>query len=255
MKLENKVAIITGGANGIGNKIALTFAKEGAKIVVADIDREGLERITREIENFKGNIMTACVDISCSADVKKLIKDVIRKYNKVDILVNDAAYGKYDEFIKFEEKEWDRVIEVNLKGYFLCSQAVAREMIKKGKGKILSIASIAGEIGFQKTCAYASSKGGVIALTKVMSVELASYGINVNAIAPGPIDTTLLRSLNSEQDIQKRLKRIPLGHLGNPDDVARAALFLVSDDSNYINGEILHLDGGFTAAGILPNSK
>lgn len=255
MKLEGKVAIVTGAARGIGREIALTFAKEGANVAIADIDMEALRGVSREIKSFGKSVIEAKVDISISVEVARLRDLVIQRFGKMDILVNNAAYIRYGKFLEFEENEWDRVIEVGLKGYFLCSQVAAREMVKNRKGKIISMASVAGEVGFQRGCAYCSAKGGVIALTKVMALELAPYGINVNAIAPGPTDTGGLRSLLSKEDMEERINRIPLRRFGMPDDIAKAALFLASEDSNYITGHILDVDGGFIAAGIIGKNE
>jgi 3-oxoacyl-[acyl-carrier protein] reductase len=251
MEFDGKVAIVTGGAKGIGREIGLTFARAGADVVIADMDVEGLRKCAEEIRQIGRCVVEAEVDISDSSGVQGLVAQVIRKLGKIDILVNNAADIRYGRFLEFKESDWDRVMNVSLKGYFLCSQLVAREMVKRRKGKIISLASVGGEVGFQRGCAYCSAKGGVIALTRVMAIELASYGINANAIAPGPTDTGGLRSLLSEDDVSERIRRIPLGRFGFPRDIAKAALFLASEDSNYITGHILHVDGGFLAAGTL----
>lgn len=157
---------------------------------------------------------------------------------------------KYAPFLEFDEDDWDRVIAVDLKGYFLFSQAAAREMMKKRRGKIINMASVGGEVGFSGACAYASAKAGVTGLTRVMAVELAQYGINVNALSPGPTETKALASSFNDMDKQARIKRIPLGRLGSTGDVARAALFLASENSVFVKGHVLHVDGGFLAAGM-----
>jgi len=251
MRLKGKIALVTGAARGIGREIAVIFAREGASLGIIDIDQEKLDRVSDEIDKIGVCVHSAQGDISNKEDLVKIVNQILEAFGRIDILVNNAVYAKYGKFIDYEENEWKKVMDVGLKGYFLSSQLVAKEMIKKRKGKIISIASVAGQLGFQRTCAYGSAKGGVIALTKIMAVELASYGINVNAIAPGPIDTDLFRSLNSGQDIEDRIKRIPLGRLGTPEDIGKAAIFLASADSDYITGHILQVDGGFSAAGIL----
>jgi NAD(P)-dependent dehydrogenase (short-subunit alcohol dehydrogenase family) len=195
MKLKNKVSIVTGGGKGIGHEIALSFAREGCDVVVADIDKENIGRVCGEIKGLGRKALEVYTDVSKSADIKVLFDRTMLELGRIDILVNNAAYIKYAKFLEFREEEWEKVMDVGLKGYFLCAQAVAREMVRNRSGKIINIASVAGEVGFQNGCAYCSSKGGVIALTKVMAIELGPYGINVNAIAPGPTDTGGLRSL------------------------------------------------------------
>jgi len=250
-RLQGEVAIVTGGARGIGREIVLTFVEEGAAVATADINEKDLERTNQEMKDRGKNGIVSRVDISKSQEIKSFVDLVIEKFGKIDILVNNAAYLKYAPFLEFEEDEWDRLVNVDLKGYFLFSQAVAREMIKKRKGKIISMASVGGEVGFPGSCAYASSKAGVIGLTKVMAVELAPYGINVNAISPGPTESAALLSTFDETERKARIDRIPYGRLGRTEDIAKAAVFLASDDSSYITGHVLHVDGGFLAAGMI----
>jgi 3-oxoacyl-[acyl-carrier protein] reductase len=250
-RLEGCAAIVTGGARGIGREIALTFVEEGASIAIVDINEKDLEHTYQEIKDRGGTGIMSRVDIARSKEIKRFVELVMEQYGKIDILVNNAAYLKYAPFLDFEEDEWDRLIEVDLKGYFLFSQAVAREMVKKHRGKIISMASIGGEIGFSGSCAYASAKAGVIGLTKVMAVELAPYGISANAISPGPTESAALLSTFDEGSKKARIDRIPCGRLGSTKDIARAAIFLASDDSSYITGHVLHVDGGFLAAGII----
>jgi len=250
--LAGKIAVITGAARGIGKETALTFSQQGASLALADINEEGLSLVAQEIAALGGEVLAERVDVSQSAEVKRFVDLVLEKYGALDILVNSAVYLRYEKFLQFEEHEWDRVMAVSLKGCFLCGQAAAREMIKRHGGKIINMASIAGEVAFPKAVAYGSSKAGVIGLTRVMALELAEYGINVNAIAPGPTDTELLRSILDEQGEKERTSQIPLSRFGTTRDMANAALFLACDESAYITGHVLHVDGGFLASGWVP---
>ena len=250
MKLKGRVAIITGAAKGIGREIAIAFAKEGAAISLVDIDIDNLENVYKEVTESGGNIVSAKVDVSKSSEVQAMVARTLEKLGKIDILVNNAAYVKYGKFLEFQEDEMSRIIDVGLKGYFLCAQIVGREMVKNRYGKIVNMASVAAELGFQNGVAYCSAKGGVVGLTKALAIELAPHRINVNAIAPGPTDTGGLRSLISKEEMEGRLDRIPMGRLAEPRDIANAALFLASEESDYITGHILKVDGGFTALGI-----
>ena len=249
-KLEGSVAIVTGGARGIGRETALVFAEQGARVAIIDIDDKGLEGVHGEMERLGGKVLVSKGDVTRSQEVRDFVSLVLERFGKIDVLVNNAAYVRYAPFLEYEEAEWEKVIAVCLKGYFLFSQAVAREMVKNRRGKIISMASVGGEVGFPGGCAYGPSKAGVIGLTKVMSVELAPFGIRVNAIAPGPIETEGFLETFNEASKQARIDRIPCGRLGRPRDVANAALFLASDDSNYVTGHVLHVDGGFLTAGV-----
>jgi len=251
MKLSNKVAIITGGVRGIGRETALLFAQEGASLAIVDVNEEGLNRISGELKEVGAKAIVSRVDISKRAEVENFVNLVVEKMGSIDILVNNAAYVYANTLLEFDEDEWDRVMAVGLKGYFLCSQAVAREMIKKGRGKIISMASIGGMIAMPTGCAYTACKAGVIGLTKSMAMELGPLGINVNAISPGPTATELLLSNITEEGKQARLNRIPLGRLGKPEEIAKAALFLASEDSDFMAGHVLTVDGGLTSVAMV----
>ncbi|RJQ77544.1 MAG: glucose 1-dehydrogenase [Desulfobacteraceae bacterium] len=249
-KLEGKVAVITGGARGIGREIALTFAREGADLAILDILPAEIENIAGEIKAINRQVVARTVDVTRSESIHDYFNTVVETFGKIDILVNNAAYIHYARFLDFPEQEWDKVMAVSLKGYFLCGQAAARQMAKQRTGNIVNIASIAGEIGVPMGCAYCASKGGVIALTKLMATELAAAGVRVNAIAPGVVDTENVRRVVGADGMKMREAMVPLGRLAKTFDIAKAALFLASDDADFITGHILRVDGGFMAAAV-----
>jgi NAD(P)-dependent dehydrogenase (short-subunit alcohol dehydrogenase family) len=248
--LEGRLAIVTGGARGIGREIAVTLARAGAHLALADILPDDLEGASREIEGLGCRVLAERVDVSRSAEVRGFVSRAADAFGRVDVLVNNAAYIHYAPFLEFEEAEWDRVMAVSLKGYFLCGQAAAREMARARRGVIINIASIAGEVGVPMGSAYCTAKGGVIALTRLMAAELAVHRIRVNAIAPGVVDTENVRRVVGDDGMKIREALVPLGRLGRTADVAKAALFLASDDAEFISGHILHVDGGFMATAV-----
>ncbi|MBI4596580.1 MAG: SDR family oxidoreductase [Candidatus Tectomicrobia bacterium] len=246
MRLKDQTAIITGGAKGIGGIIARIFAKEGADLAIVDLDTENLKLVSQEIEKLGRRVVTARVDVSQGQEVRDFVAMVIERLGKVDILINCAAFIVYEKFLDFDEKIWRQMLDVDLTGYFLFSQAAAREMVKKRQGRIINIASVAADLGVERGAAYCASKSGVLGLTRVMALELAPFGINVNAVSPGPIETGQMRSLLTEEEIKLRARAIPLERFGQPEDIAKAVLFLASDESAYITGEILRVDGGLS---------
>jgi NAD(P)-dependent dehydrogenase (short-subunit alcohol dehydrogenase family) len=248
--LEGRLAIVTGGARGIGREIALTFARAGADLAVADILPQDLAEVSLEIEGLGRKILADKVDVSKASDVTTFVSSVAEAFGRIDILVNNAAYIHYAGFLDFEEKEWDKVMAVSLKGYFLCGQAAAREMVKASRGTIINIASIAGEVGVPMGAAYCTAKGGVISLTKLMATELAAHRIRVNAIAPGVVDTENVRRVVGDDGMRIREALVPLGRLGTTQDIAKTALFLASDDADFVSGHIMHVDGGFMATAV-----
>ena len=248
--LEGRLAIITGGARGIGREIAVTFARAGADLAVADILPEYLAEVSREIEGLGRGVLADKVDVSKANEVTAFVSRAAEKFGRIDILVNNAAYIHYAGFLDFEEAEWDKVMAVSLKGYFLCGQAAAREMVKAGRGTIINIASIAGEVGVPLGAAYCTAKGGVISLTKLMATELAAHRIRVNAIAPGVVDTENVRRVVGDDGMKIREALVPLGRLGTTRDIAKTALFLASDDAGFVSGHIMHVDGGFMATAV-----
>jgi len=248
--LEGRLAIVTGGARGIGREIAATFARAGADLAVADILPEDLAEVSREIEGLGRRVLADKVDVSKASEVTAFVSRAADKFGRIDILVNNAAYIHYAGFLDFEEAEWDKVMAVSLKGYFLCGQAAAREMVKAGRGTIINIASIAGEVGVPMGAAYCTAKGGVISLTKLMATELAAHRIRVNAIAPGVVDTENVRRVVGDDGMKIREALVPLGRLGTTQDIAKTALFLTSDDAGFVSGHIMHVDGGFMATAV-----
>lgn len=247
MRLKDKVALITGGARGIGRAIALAFAKEGADIVVADVNLEIAQKTALEIEGLGPKALALEMDVTNYEKVEEGINKILDKMGKVDILVNNAGITKDNLLLRMSPADFDAVINVNLRGTFNCIKAACRPMIKQRSGRIISIASIIGLIGNPGQANYAASKAGIIALTKTVAKELASRNINANAVAPGFIQTEMTAKL--PEDIKKKmLEAIPLARLGTPEDVANICLFLASDESSYITGQTITIDGGMVMA-------
>ncbi len=247
MRLQDKVALITGGARGIGRAIALTFAKEGADIVVADVNLEIAQKTALEIEGLGRKAMALAMDVTDYIVVEEGVNKILDKMGKVDILVNNAGITKDNLLLRMSVADWDAVINVNLKGTFNCIKAVTRSMIKQRSGRIISIASIIGLMGNAGQANYAASKAGIIALTKTVAKELASRNINANAVAPGFIQTEMTAKL--PEDVRKKMQEmIPLGTLGTPEDVANVCLFLASAESSYVTGQVITVDGGMVMA-------
>ncbi len=243
MELDGKVALITGAAQGIGKAIALMLAKNGADIVVSDINLDKAQETSREIEAMGRRSMAIKVDVSKSEEVEQMVEKIINEFGKIDILVNNAGITRDKLILRMTEEDWDTVLNVNLKGTFNCTKAVIRHMSKQKSGKIVNIASVSGEMGNPGQANYSASKAGVIGFTKTIAREFAQRGINVNAIAPGYIETPMTDVL--PEKVKEELKKmIPLERLGKPEDVAQAVLFLVSEASSYITGQVLNVNGG-----------
>ena len=243
MKLKGKVALVTGAAQGIGKAVALLLARNGADIVVSDINLEKAEETVKEIESIGPKAMAVKVDVANLSDVERMVAATLEKFDKIDILVNNAGITRDKLILRMTEEDWDVVLKVNLKGTFNCTKTVIRHMAKQRSGKIVSIASVVGEMGNAGQVNYSDSKAGVIGLTKTIAREFAQRGINVNAIAPRYIETPMTDVLSEK--VKEELRRlIPMERLGKPEDVAEAVLFLVSEESNYITGHVLKVNGG-----------
>jgi NAD(P)-dependent dehydrogenase (short-subunit alcohol dehydrogenase family) len=251
MDLKNKVAIITGARRGMGRTHALALAKAGAKVVVSDISKEDCQKVVKEIEKNRGEALVVKCDVSKKEEVDNLVKKTIERFGKVDILVNNAGICQFKPFLELTEEEWSRTIDINLKGYFLCAQAVAKEMVKKKSGVIINIASVAmGQqgIGFPNIAHYCASKGGIVGMTEALAVELAPYNIRVNAISPGMIETPMIDSVKQDpKTIEAMLARVPMHRVGKPEEVSNLVLFLASDQSSYMTGSTVVIDGGWLA--------
>lgn len=247
MKLANRIALVTGSASGIGKAIALAFAKEGADIIVADLDLSGAEAVVKEIQALNRKTMAVKTNVAIFNDVKEMVKTTVERFGKIDILVNNAGVQEHQPFLEISEESWDRVLDVNLKSCFLCSQMVAKEMVKRRQGKIINISSSGSERVYPRTAQYAAAKGGINTLTRVMACELARYNINVNAIGPGPTITPLWEKGVTPEIKEAQKRAIPMGRHAKPEDIAGAAVFLASDDSNFVTGHILYVDGGINA--------
>jgi len=235
--------LITGAAQGIGKSIALLLAQNGANIVVSDINLERAEETAKEIESIGSKAMAVKVDVANLKEVEQMVEAVLEKFGKIDILVNNAGITRDKLILRMTEEDWDAVLNVNLKGTFNCTKVVVRHMAKQRSGKIVSIASVVGEMGNAGQANYSASKAGVIGLTKTIAREFAQRRINVNAIAPGYIETPMTEIL--PEKVKEELKSlIPMERLGKPEDVAEAVLFLVSEESNYITGQVLNVNGG-----------
>jgi len=249
MRFQGKVVLITGAGGGVGKVIAKRFAEEGASVVINDLNLHKAESLTNQIKKEGFNAVTVKADVSKGVEVERMVNKVINHFNKIDILVNNAAvFAESIPIVDLEEEEWDRVMNINLKGVFNCSKSVIKYMMKQKYGKIINITSFTGktgrvvysEVGSPTKAHYCASKAGIISLTKSLAFELAPYNINVNAVAPGSIAP----EGTDEEKKRMLVTLVPLGRIGTSEDVANAVLFLASDEASFITGEILDVNGG-----------
>ena len=244
MLLKQKVAIVTGAAKGIGRGIAFALASEGCDVVVSDIDKTGCEEVAEELRQLGVKALAVKSDVSKKLEVAKLFKQSIKAFGRLDILVNNAGIFPFVSFAKMKEAEWDKVIDVNLKSVFLCSQEAAK-ILPEG-GRIINISSIASFVGFEGLVHYCASKGGINSLIRALALELAPKNITVNAVAPGAIDTPGASQASTKESKKQTLAMIPLARMGQPEDIANAVVFLASGKAGYITGQTIVVDGGWT---------
>ncbi|MGI6146144.1 MAG: 3-oxoacyl-ACP reductase FabG [Firmicutes bacterium] len=243
MRLDGKVAVITGAGRGLGKEAALLFAKEGAKVMVCDINQESAEEVASSVNAGGGEALAFRVDVTDAASVQAMVDAVVERYGRIDVLVNNAGITADAQLVKMTDDQWDRVINVNLKGVYLCTKAVAPVMIAKGSGRIINTSSVVGIYGNFGQTNYVATKAGVIGMTKVWAKELGRKGITVNAVAPGFIMTDMMSTV-PEKILTNIREKTPLGRLGEPRDIAYAYLYLASDEAAFVNGAVLQVDGG-----------
>lgn len=246
MRLGGKVAIVTGAGQGIGKGIACALSREGTKVVMADIAEIRGETL-REVEGCGSEVLAVRVNVASWRDAGEMARAAVERFGRIDILVNNAGIYPYRPLLEMTEEDWDRVMGVNLKGVFNCTKAVLPKMVYQRGGNIINIASIAGAVvGFSNLAHYSASKGGVLGFTRAAALELAPYGIRVNAIAPGSVETPGTMRGADEAALKQFLQMIPLRRMGVPADIGNLAVFLASDESSYITGQLIVADGGYT---------
>ncbi len=247
MRLKDKVALITGSSRGVGRAIALAYAKEGAKVVVNyTSNQKAADEVVEAIKGFGSDAIGVKADVAKADEAAKLVQSAIDTFGRLDVLVNNAGFTRPAMLLKMTEQEWDEVLDIHLKGTFLCSQAAARHMAEKNRGKIINVASVAGVVGTVGQVNYSAAKGGVIALTKSMARELARYNICVNVISLGIVATDMTEKIRSDEKLKEiYMNRILLKRFAEPEDIAPAFVFFASDESNYITGQLLCVDGGY----------
>jgi 3-oxoacyl-(acyl-carrier-protein) reductase len=242
--LESKVALVTGSGRGLGKAIAIKLAESGADLIINDLDEKSALETAEEIKKMGRKVLVSHGNVAVYSDMEVLFKDIQDTFGKLDILVNNAGITRDSLFLKMSEGQWDQVIAVNLKGIFNCTQFAAKMMAENNSGKIVSLSSVAGQMGNVGQTNYAATKAGVMGITKSLAKELARYNVNVNAIAPGIVQTPMTDVI-PEKVMEGMLKQIPLRRIGQPDDIANLVRFLVSEDSAYITGQIIACNGGW----------
>lgn len=243
MNLQDKVAVVTGGSRGIGRATALRLSQEGADVLIAATTTDGASRVANEIERLGRKALGLAVNVANLEDCENLIKTALDKFSKIDILINNAGITRDNLLVRMKPEEWDRVLDVNLKGTYNCIRAATKTFMKQRAGKIINITSVVGMMGNAGQANYCASKAGIIGLTKSVARELATRNVQVNAVAPGYIETDMTKDL-SDDVRQAMVAAIPLGRIGNPEDVAALVAFLASENSDYITGQIITVDGG-----------
>ncbi|MBI4507254.1 MAG: glucose 1-dehydrogenase [Chloroflexi bacterium] len=250
--LVGKVALVTGAGRGIGRAIALALAHAGADVAASDINAQTAEDTAAEVRGLGQRALALAGDVAGKSDVQHWVDETVARLGQLDVLVSNAGWRPRHPFLEFPEDVWDRIMAVCLKGVFLCGQAAAREMVKRGGGRIINISSVVADRAFVNTAAYSAAKGGINALTYVMATELAPYGVTVNAIAPGLVMTPHQAEHTSPEAWRQRLRRTPLGRAAQPDEVAPLAVYLASDAAAWVTGSVFRIDGGFSAGGVFP---
>lgn len=245
MRLKGKVSIITGSARGIGHATAIKFAKEGAKVVVCDLDQKGVDEVVAEIKASGGEAIGFTVNVTDKTSIAAMVKGVMERYGRIDALVNNAGIVEDSQFRKMSDDQFDRVIDINLKGTYNCTKAVVEVMLAQNAGVILNASSIVGLYGNFGQTNYAASKFGVIGLVKTWARELGRKGIRANAVCPGFVETTILKSI-PDKVMKALVERVPLGRLAKPEEIANTYAFLASDEASYINGAVIEVSGGAT---------
>ncbi len=248
MRFDNRVVIVTGGDRGIGKAVAKGFAKEGAHVVIANLNQDKARETIEEIKSLGGRATAMKVDVTSSQNVNAAVGEVVKQHGKVDILVNNAGMEILGPFIESKEENWDKLIALDLKGAIICCRAVLDSMLEHKYGKIINMGSVAGRIGSGNETIYSACKGGIIAFTKALAQEMAQFRINVNCVCPGPTETDLWTKVIefNPKMAAGAIKRIPWGRLGKPEDVVGTVLFLASDDAEYITGQTISVDGGYS---------
>ncbi|MDH7499655.1 MAG: 3-oxoacyl-[acyl-carrier-protein] reductase [candidate division NC10 bacterium] len=243
MSLQGKVAMVTGAAQGIGRAICRRMASEGADLALCDVNLQGVEEVAKELSPQGGKYLALRADVASAQQVEEMVRKALEAWGRVDILVNNAGITRDSLLVRMRDEDWDRVLDVNLKGAFYCTREVLRPMMRQRQGRIINVASVVGAMGNAGQANYVSSKAGLIGLTKATAREMAGRGITANAVAPGFIETEMTQRL-SEEVRQSMLKQIPLARFGLPEDVAAVVSFLASEGSSYITGQVIHINGG-----------
>lgn len=250
-ELKSKVALVTGGRRGMGRTHALALARQGAKVVITDVDAKECVPVAEEIKSKGGEAVCFKMDVSNRAEVNRVFDEVIKKFGRLDILVNNAGIYFPKPALELTEEDWGKMIDVNLKGQFLCAQRAAKEMAKNKWGRIINISSIASGqvgVGIAGGAHYTASKGGIIGLSESLAVEWAPLGINVNVIAPGAIDTPMVQATQMPKEaMDAMLERVPLKRIGKPEEVSAMVIFLASEEASYVTGATFYVDGGWLA--------